>query len=221
MTKTRITAATAVAFALSIAQASATVISSTFDTGDDGWHAYDPTGDYTSTWHSSGGNPDGFLDGIETDPQGGVGYFIAPSKFLGNLSAYAGGTLTYDFKVIVGADYNYFDAADVIISNGATSVSWDPNINPVGYGWYTFQVQLTEANFGSNLAFILSNVTELQIRGEFISYSEEEGLDNVLLATPSQTPLPAALPLFATGLGGLGLLGWRRKRKNTAALAAA
>ena len=27
------------------------------------------------------------------------------------------------------------------------------------------------------------------------------------------TPLPAALPLFATGLGALGLLGWRRKRK--------
>jgi hypothetical protein len=27
------------------------------------------------------------------------------------------------------------------------------------------------------------------------------------------TPLPAALPLFATGLGGLILLGWRRKRK--------
>jgi hypothetical protein len=26
-------------------------------------------------------------------------------------------------------------------------------------------------------------------------------------------PLPAALPLFATGLAGLGLLGWRRKRK--------
>src|SRR5262249_49233462 len=30
------------------------------------------------------------------------------------------------------------------------------------------------------------------------------------------TPLPAALPLFATGLGGLGLLGWRRKRKAPA-----
>ena len=26
-------------------------------------------------------------------------------------------------------------------------------------------------------------------------------------------PLPAALPLFATGLVGLGLLGWRRKKK--------
>jgi hypothetical protein len=35
------------------------------------------------------------------------------------------------------------------------------------------------------------------------------------LAAP--TPLPAALPLFATGLGALGLLGWRRKRKAQAA----
>ena len=34
--------------------------------------------------------------------------------------------------------------------------------------------------------------------------------------TWSETPLPAALPLFATGIGGLGLLGWRRKRKAQA-----
>jgi hypothetical protein len=30
------------------------------------------------------------------------------------------------------------------------------------------------------------------------------------------TPLPAALPLFASGFGALGLLGWRRKRKALA-----
>lgn len=30
------------------------------------------------------------------------------------------------------------------------------------------------------------------------------------------TPLPAALPLFATGLGALGLLGWHRKKKAAA-----
>jgi hypothetical protein len=35
----------------------------------------------------------------------------------------------------------------------------------------------------------------------------------------AETPLPAALPLFATGLGALGLLAWRRKRKNAAATA--
>ena len=35
-------------------------------------------------------------------------------------------------------------------------------------------------------------------------------------STPPTTPLPAALPLFATAIGGLGLLGWRRKRKAQA-----
>jgi hypothetical protein len=30
------------------------------------------------------------------------------------------------------------------------------------------------------------------------------------------TPIPTTLPLLATGLGGLGLLGWRRKRKAQA-----
>jgi len=39
--------------------------------------------------------------------------------------------------------------------------------------------------------------------------------------TGGATPLPAALPLFATGLGALGLFGWRRKRKGAAALTAA
>jgi hypothetical protein len=37
--------------------------------------------------------------------------------------------------------------------------------------------------------------------------------------TGGATPLPAALPLFATGLGALGLLGWRRKRKGAAVAA--
>ena len=33
-------------------------------------------------------------------------------------------------------------------------------------------------------------------------------------AITSPVPLPAALPLFAIGLGLMGLLGWRRKRKG-------
>jgi hypothetical protein len=42
-------------------------------------------------------------------------------------------------------------------------------------------------------------------------------LSGDFLTTPvTSTPLPAALPLLATGLGGLGLLGWRRKRKAQA-----
>ena len=32
----------------------------------------------------------------------------------------------------------------------------------------------------------------------------------------SVTPIPAALPLFATGIGAMGLIGWRRKRRAQA-----
>ena len=51
-----------------------------------------------------------------------------------------------------------------------------------------------------------------------------DGLQLLIISDPipqglAQTPLPGALPLFASGLGALGLLGWGRKRK-AAALAA-
>jgi len=52
--------------------------------------------------------------------------------------------------------------------------------------------------------------------------TEFSAFDNELLAlditgvNAATTPLPAALPLFASGLVGLVLLGWRRKRKVAA-----
>jgi hypothetical protein len=48
-----------------------------------------------------------------------------------------------------------------------------------------------------------------------------EEIDSVQLhGSDSVVPLPAALPLFATGAGLLGLLGWRKKRKAQVANAA-
>lgn len=41
-------------------------------------------------------------------------------------------------------------------------------------------------------------------------------VDSIIVSdslSTSAVPLPVALPLFATGLGAFGLLGWRRKRK--------
>jgi hypothetical protein len=58
----------------------------------------------------------------------------------------------------------------------------------------------------------LSSTTELLFRG--FQRPAEDGLD--VVDVELATPLPAALPLFATGLGGLGLLGWRRKWKAQA-----
>jgi hypothetical protein len=49
------------------------------------------------------------------------------------------------------------------------------------------------------------------------NFAEGTTITGFAAAPVSAVPLPAALPLFATGLAGLGLLGWRRKKKAIAA----
>jgi len=50
--------------------------------------------------------------------------------------------------------------------------------------------------------------------GNAITFEISDGIGNN--SPVGATPIPAALPLFATGIGALGLLGWRRKRKAKA-----
>jgi hypothetical protein len=45
------------------------------------------------------------------------------------------------------------------------------------------------------------------------------GIGALAVSAPAETPLPATVPLFATGLGAIGLLGWRRRRKSVADIA--
>jgi hypothetical protein len=78
----------------------------------------------------------------------------------------------------------------------------------------------------------LSPVTTNKFRAEFTPVGsgadsgpriqELDGYDAYFdgVSIPSSVPLPASLPLFGTGLGLIGLIAWRRKRKKVAALAA-
>jgi hypothetical protein len=75
--------------------------------------------------------------------------------------------------------------------------------------------------FAETIEYIISTkgFTGTQVQGEFDGTASIDSLSNISNQEP--TPLPAALPLFAGGLGVLGLLARRRKQKNAAALAAA
>ena len=64
--------------------------------------------------------------------------------------------------------------------------------------------------------------SSFHLKGGLITFTSDAGSGALLGISLfgngiSATPLPAALPLFATGLGAMGLLGWRRKRKAKAA----
>jgi hypothetical protein len=82
--------------------------------------------------------------------------------------------------------------------------------------------QIVAANFFSSGP----NVSSLQLFSSqanslgILAGPEEEATGGPVTFSPvaPATPLPAALPLFATGLGALGLLGWRRKRKARVSL---
>jgi len=62
----------------------------------------------------------------------------------------------------------------------------------------------------------ITSITYLAITSSPTSRLQDVAINQMSVIAP-ETPLPAALPLFATGLGIAGLLGWRRKRKPQAA----
>jgi hypothetical protein len=62
---------------------------------------------------------------------------------------------------------------------------------------------------------------KLALNWQSLSFADGSQIVVTFTGGTSATPLPASLPLFATGLDALSLLGWRRKRKNAAAIAAA
>jgi len=88
-------------------------------------------------------------------------------------------------------------------------------------GFFPYQgeinVSIDVTAFINSLIALSSPYAELQIvwprnrsDGYYVAFSP-------VYLEVEQTPLPAALPLFASGLGALGVLGWRRKRKAKAA----
>lgn len=118
---------------------------------------------------------------------------------------------------------------------------YDPSTVVISGAWGTdnqgLEIDLNGNNTGipGLLGVIVANfdhLTTFSISTGFVSgintlafVIEDNGGSNAafraeLSATASlATPLPAALPLFASGLGALGLLGWRRRRKAIAAAA--
>lgn len=68
------------------------------------------------------------------------------------------------------------------------------------------------------VTFANANNELLNYTGNVFAFEQKSGNADFYVSALAYnaTPIPAALPLFATGLGTLGLLGWRRRRKAAA-----
>ena len=92
--------------------------------------------------------------------------------------------------------------------------------SPGGPGFVGQTWVLIQTTGGDDFASTKICVTPSAIgcSGFFSDFAESRVRGTWTVAEIDTTPLPAALPLFATGLGALGLLGLRRKRRLSTSL---
>lgn len=167
------------------------------DEDDAGWQLIGDATTGDAQVVASGGNPGAYLEGDDT-VSGGTWYFDAPASFLGDQSAFAGGSLAYDLQqssrtsqfanddlVLEGAGtslhYRYDSAADY----PAEAPAWTAYGVVLGAsaGW-TVGSASGPAATPTEIASVLGDLTALRIRGEFRSGSDTGGLDNPRFVAP-------------------------------------
>jgi len=152
----------------------------------------------------------------DTEPTVGAGvYFDAITKFTGSFSnGYHFAmdlTSTGDDRLFVGDN-----ASDGLGITGSPFVA--PQVNtanlvmvtlsfydPTGTTWNSEAIP-------GNLATILASSTNSPMFMQFAVPGLYFRVQGVVTAAVATTPIPAALPLLMSALGGLGFVGWRRRR---------
>ncbi len=161
------------------------------------------------------------------------------SKLLGLMAALS------TLAVLFGAGSAKASTVDISITDPTFTetftlpVPYTPSSYVSGFYFYTGIIPVSGSYSSDGFDFINTGFRDGSIEDYFghleiytaMLYSSPESSPTFLLGTYTglnsvtgytdtvkitATPLPAALPLFAGGLGGLGLLGWRRKRKAQA-----
>lgn len=209
--------------ALGLAPGARADVVTTFDSSLEDWGMADTLG--TTTHVATGGNPGGFFKHDNSELEFSI--LLAPEAFLGDLSAYVGGTFSFD-GILLGNGGIFFDGpagipggvfsdyGTVRISGSAGTAQVDllpGGATPSMTGWQTYSIALTGAAWNlsdASFAAIMADVTSLTINIEGLWGPEINGVDNIALRGATVVPLPGGLALFSLSLLGLGAV--RRRR---------
>lgn len=133
-------------------------------------------------------------------------------------------SLTISFNQgVLGAGLNIIDAFSNNIFPLVLQVEAFSGQNGTGSSLGVFNS--VQQNFQQNNIYFMGVTSDaifssLVFRDLTNNGSDRIGLDDIVFATSnggaSIVPVPAALPLFGTGLAVMGFIGWRRKRKTAA-----
>jgi hypothetical protein len=189
-------------------------IISTFDSGSEDWTVAGDGADTSVTYIASGCDPGGCIQ--RSDMTSGYMHFAAPAAFLGDLSKYIGGALSYDLlQSTSSADTSWYYRL-VIQGNGMYLLS-TVELPPDTGSWVHVSTPLLASSFmvipalkdysgppASQTQFdaVMGAVTGLFITGDLIDGDQTTGnadaafLDNVALDTPE----PATAAFVAFGL---------------------
>lgn len=170
------------------------IVSSTFDTDIDGWSFIADVREFNQV--ATGGNPGGYLEAIDF-ATGGNWYYVAPVKFLGDKSAFYGGTLSYDLQQ--SSLSSQFDNDDIIMTGAGITLALD--LTHPGTTWTSYDVALsTDADWRignedgvvatqAQIQAVLADLGSLHIRGEFVNGADTGGLDNVVMQADTNVTL--------------------------------
>ncbi len=167
----------------------------TFDTNDEGWTVIDNdgSGNYgkngATQYYSTDGNPGGHIE-IE-DNLSGPFYGVAPAKFLGDLSSYINGNISFDARAVSGdvditTERAKFGLVTITGAWGTASLDIADTIPSPTYG--RFEGSLSAAAWGlteSDWAQLMSNVTSITILLEYSTAPKGDdriAIDNVTVA---------------------------------------
>lgn len=196
--------------------AAALTIASTFDTDAEGWTGN--PGEGAVAWVAAGGNPGGHIRVTDIGVGGvpfGSGAFAGPA-FLGDLSAYDGGTLSIDMATFAGGGGTFGSFGALQLSGAGDVAIHDLAVSAPPFNtWQTFTAPLTAAAWGKSQAewdAILGNVTSIGVPTDAFDGGDTIGIDNFSVTSPAEViPLPATAWLMVAGVGGLA---WMRRRQR-------